>query len=141
MLASRLVPGRSTPSGLAGLSGAGNDLRDIEAAAAKGNERARLAIDLFVASIRDYLGSYLVRLGGVDSIVFTGGIGENSVVIREKVCAGLEFLGIQLDPTKNAAARGETKISAENRPIEIWTLPTNEEIVVARQTYRLMSKE
>lgn len=126
-------------SGLAGVSGAGNDLRDIETAAANGNEQAQLAIDLFVGSIRDYLGAYLVRLGGADAIVFTGGIGENSAVIREKVCRGLEPLGIALDPARNASAKGEMKVSADASRSEIWTVPTNEEIVVARQTYQKLS--
>lgn len=121
-------------SGLAGISGAGNDLRDIEQAAAAGNERAQAAIDVFVGSIRDYLGSYLIRLGGADAIVFTGGIGENSLVVREGVCRGLEVFGIKLDPEKNRTVKGEQKISTADSKTEIWIMPTNEEIVVARQT-------
>ncbi|MFO0947161.1 MAG: acetate/propionate family kinase [Planctomycetota bacterium] len=128
-------------SGLAGLSGAGNDLRDIETAAEKGDRRAKLAMDVFVASIRDYLGAFLVRLGGADAIVFTGGIGENSASIRASVCAGLEGFGIELDPEKNRAAKGEVIVSSAASRTQIWTMPTNEEIVVARQSYeRLKSK-
>lgn len=131
-------------SGLAGLSGAGNDLRDIETAAAQGNQRAKLAIDVFVASIRDYLGTYLVRLGGLDALVFTGGIGENSPPIRSAVCAGLEGLGIRLDPKKNQVAKGEFEISLPGdngeRGARIWTIPTNEELVVARQSFERLSK-
>ena len=89
-------------SGLEGLSGSGNDLRDIEAAAEAGNAQARLALDVFIASVRHYLGAYLVELGGADAIVFTGGIGENSVRIRAGVCRDLDWFGIELDPATNA---------------------------------------
>ncbi|HTU24368.1 MAG TPA: acetate/propionate family kinase [Pirellulales bacterium] len=121
-------------SGLLGLSGISGDVRDLEEAAAKGNARARLALDVFVAGIRNYLGALLVELGGTDVIVFTGGIGENGVNIRTAVCAGLEELGIQLDPALNAQATGETRISSAGSRTQIWVVPTNEEIVVARQT-------
>lgn len=121
--------------GLAGISGAGNDLRDIEAAAEKGDRRARLAMEVFVASIRDYLGAFLVRLGGAEAIVFTGGIGENSSTIRASVCRGLEGFGIELDEAKNRAANGEVIVSSDASKTRIWTMPTNEEIVVARQSY------
>lgn len=126
-------------SGLAGISGAGNDLRDIEQAAEAGNGRAQLAIDAFVGSIRDYLGSYLVRLGGCDALVFTGGIGENSTVVREGVCANLHMFGIELDEKANAEVKGEKRISTVSSRCAIWTVPTNEEIVVARQTYEKIS--
>jgi acetate kinase len=129
----------ASKSGLLGLSGAGNDLRDIEAAAATGDARSQLAIDVFVHSIRDYLGSYLVRLGGVDAIVFTGGIGENSVSIRTRTLAGLEGFGIRLDPVRNGSAKGEAMVSAAAAPVQVWTIPTNEELVVARQSYGLLS--
>ena len=121
--------------GLAGISGAGNDLRDLEEAASGGDQRSQLAIDVFIGAVRDYLGTYLVRLGGLDALVFTGGIGENSVTIRQGVCRGLESFGIVLDGAKNDGARGECKISAEGSSVEIWTVPTNEEIVVARQSF------
>ena len=120
-------------SGLEGLSGAGRDLRDIEAAAEAGNERATLALDVFIASTRHYLGAYLVELGGADAIVFTGGIGENSVRIRTGVCRDLGGLGIELDPAANAGGDAERKVSAPGSRVEVWTVPTNEEIVVARQ--------
>ena len=119
-------------SGLAGLSQAGNDLRDIEAAAANGNEDAQVAINVYVASVRHYLGAYLLQLGGADAIVFTGGIGENSSLIREAVCRDLEWFGIALDPERNRAAQGEVPVHAHTSRLQIWTMPTNEEIVVAR---------
>ena len=124
--------------GLLGVSGLSGDVRDLEEAAAKGNERAKLALDLFVTGIRQYLGSYLVELGGADVIAFTGGIGENGKQIRTDVCAGLEELGIKLDPAANDAAKGEAKISAADSRVQIWVVPTNEELIVARQTRTLL---
>jgi acetate kinase len=121
-------------SGLLGLSGLSGDVRDLEEAAAKGNARARLALDVFVAGIRNYLGAMLVELGGADVIVFTGGIGENGVNIRTAVCANLTELGIELDPAANAKAKGESKISSAGSRAQVWVIPTNEEIIVARQT-------
>lgn len=125
-------------SGLEGMGGAGNDLRDIEAAAANGNPQATLALDVYIASARNYLGSYLVELGGADVIVFTGGIGENSVRIREGVCRDLEWFGIHLDPDRNAAGVPERKVSTDGSRVEVWTVPTNEELVVARQSKALL---
>lgn len=125
-------------SGLAGLSGTSGDLRDIEEAAGRGDERSRLALDVYVASIRQYLGGYMALLGGCDAVVFTGGIGENSRLIRERVCERMEWAGLVLNPAKNAAAKGEARVSAEASRIEVWTVPTNEELVVARQTAALI---
>jgi acetate kinase len=119
--------------GLLGLSGASGDVRDLEEAAAKGNPRARLALDVFITSVRHYLGSYLVELGGTDVIVFTGGIGENSRSVREAVCRDLDFLGIGLDPASNATAKGEARVSTADSRVQIWIMPTNEELIVARQ--------
>ncbi len=122
--------------GLFGLSGgAGTDIRDILAAVDEGNSKAKRAVDVYVFDIRRYLGAYLVELGGADLIVFTGGIGENQPRIREMVCRNLEELGIVLDPEKNQSCRAEEAlISAENSRIQIRVIPTNEEIIVARQT-------
>src|SRR5207302_3803773 len=128
----QLLDDLANRSGLLGLSGH-NDLRDIEAAAASGKAEAREALAVFVASVRHYLGAYLLLLNGADAIVFTGGIGENSVRMREAVCANLDWFGIALDPAKNAAARGESAIHAADSRVQVWTMPTNEEIVVARQ--------
>lgn len=136
----RVLSRLANEGGLKGIGGVGADLRDIEAAAQQGNHRAKLAIDVFVASIRDYLGAFLVRLRGADAVVFTGGIGENSTRIRADVCEGLESLGIRLDPRKNLAAKGETLVSEHDSPVAIWIMPTNEEIVVARQAVEALAK-
>ncbi|MCY2935105.1 MAG: acetate/propionate family kinase [Planctomycetota bacterium] len=125
-------------SGLEGICGL-NDLRDIEAAAGQGNAQARLALDLFITDIRRYLGSFLVTLGGADAIVFTGGIGENSKVIREAVCRDLGWFGIELDPAKNLTAKAESQLSVDGSRVQIWTVPTNEELIVARQTRDLLA--
>lgn len=125
-------------SGLLGVSGLSGDIRDLEEAAAQGHARAKLALDLFVAEIRRYLGACLVELGGADAIVFTGGIGENGVNIRAGVCRGLEELGISLDEAANAVAKGEARISASHSRVQIWVAPTNEELIVARQARELL---
>jgi acetate kinase len=131
-----LLDEMSTNGGLLGLSGLSSDVRDLEEAAEQGHERADFALKVFVASIRQYLGSYLVVLGGADAIVFTGGIGENSQRIRRDVCAGLDWAGIALDEEKNGAVErdAEVCISTDDSRTQIWVVPTNEEIVVARQT-------
>jgi len=128
----------ASEGGLLGLSGVSGDLRDIEQAAAAGNARAQLALDVFAASTRHYLGAYLVELGGADVIVFTGGIGENRPAFRALVCRNLEELGIVLDGDANGSARGEAKISAAASRVQIWVVPTNEELIVARQAARLL---
>jgi acetate kinase len=116
-------------------------MRDISEARSQGNEQAAVAFDVFVGDIRRYLGASLVELGGSDVIVFTGGIGEHRVEIREAVLAGLEDLGIVLDRDANAKALGvEAKISAPSSRVEIWVVPTNEEIVVGRQTKALLEE-
>lgn len=125
-------------SGLLGLSGVSGDVRDLEEAAAAGNQHARLALDVFTTDIRRSLGSMLVELGGLDVIVFTGGIGENGIHIRRDVCRDLQQLGIVLDPAKNQVARGETSIQAADSRTQIWIVPTNEELIVARQAKTLL---
>lgn len=126
--------------GLLGISGVSEDMRDLDEAAAAGNERARLALDVFVASVRHYLGAYLVELGGADVIVFTGGIGENRPGFRADVCRDLAELGIVLDPVANEQARGESAIHAKTSRTQIWVIPTNEEIIVARQAKQLLEE-
>jgi acetate kinase len=125
-------------SGLLGLSGVSTDYRDIAEAANGGNARARLALDVYSGSVRHYLGAYLVELGGADAIVFTGGIGENSADLRTAVCRNLSELGIVLDPVLNQKAGGEVSIHAPESRMQIWVMPTNEEIVVARLAANLL---
>jgi acetate kinase len=128
-------------SGLLGLSGGRNDLRDIERAARNGDRSCQLAIDVFVAAVRHYLGAYLLHLNGADAIVFTGGVGENSATVREGICAALDWFGIYLDSVRNANAYGEVPIHAINSRVQIWTMPTNEEWIVARQTMACIAGE
>ncbi len=130
----------STRAGLAGMSGTSGDMRDLEAAAANGNEAARVAIDVYISSIRHWLGGGMVELGGLDAIAFTGGIGENSPPTRAAVVAGLTDLGIEIDRTANkSGATGERRIEAARSPVAIWIIPTNEEVIVARQTRNLLA--
>ncbi|HNV03080.1 MAG TPA: hypothetical protein PLE61_12300 [Vicinamibacterales bacterium] len=124
----------ASQSGLAGISGLSGDIRDLDEAAASGNARARLALDAFVRSIRHYLGAFLVTLGGVDVLTFSGGIGENSPDIRAGVCTGLGEFGIVLDRGLNADARGAARISAAASRVPILIVPADEERVVARAT-------
>ncbi|HET6883803.1 MAG TPA: acetate/propionate family kinase [Pirellulales bacterium] len=135
---SELLKELNCKSGLFGLSGVSEDVRDLEQAASQGNTRARLALDVFATSIRHYLGAYLVELGGAEAIVFTGGIGENSAHVRSAVCEGLDWLGIVLDTTANSLARGECSIGSSTSRTQIWVIPTNEELVIARQSKQLL---
>jgi acetate kinase len=128
----------ASQSGLLGLCGK-NDLRDVEEAADSGDVKAQLALDMFVTSIRHYLGAYLVELGDTDAIVFTAGIGENSPRIRSMVCRDLGAFGIHLHDELNEAGHGERKISAAESRVEVWVIPTNEEIVVACQARDLLA--
>jgi acetate kinase len=126
-------------SGLLGLSGLTHDMRDLlEEAHAHDDRRAKLAIDIFCIRVKKYIGAYLARMNGADAIVFTGGIGENSPEIRERVCADLDFLGIGLDAGKNAAAKGgfEGEIGAADARLKVYVIPTNEELLIARDTVR-----
>ena len=124
--------------GLLGISGVSGDLRDIQKAADEGNSRAGLALEVFTNDIRRYLGSLLVELGGADVIVFTGGIGENQQKVRADVCQDLEELGVQLDENANGAVDGESCISDAGSRTKVWVIPTNEELIVARQVCQLL---
>lgn len=125
--------------GLLGLSGVSNDVRDIADAAAKGNGNAKLALDAFVASARHWIGSYFLQLNGADAIVFTAGTGENRADLRAAICANLDNLGIKLDAGKNNSTRAaEAIISAADSPVKIFVIPTNEELVVAREAKRFL---
>lgn len=121
-------------SGLLGISGISSDMRDIDAAADEGNERAVIARDMLVAGIRKYIGSYAAVMNGVDVIAFTAGIGENNDALRARVMEGFEFLGAKLDPERNRQNRQETVISADDSKVKIVVIPTDEEIVIARDT-------
>jgi acetate kinase len=125
-------------AGLLGISGRSGDIRDLEQAAAEGDHRSRLALDVYTAEVRRFLGGLLVELGGVDVLVFTGGIGENGVGIRAAVCQDLNQLGISLDAQANQSAQGECEIGARDSQTRVWVVPTNEELIVARQTYQLL---
>jgi acetate kinase len=133
----QLLDDLANRSGLLGISGQ-NDLRDIEAGAAAGDRKAKLALDVFVAAVRHYLGAYLLLLNGADVIVFTGGIGENSSAMRAAVCGNLDWFGIALDTAANATAKGEAAIHTANSRAQLWIMPTNEELVVARQVRALL---
>jgi len=126
-------------SGLKGISGVSNDVRDIEDAAEKGHAKAKLAMDTFVASVRHWIGASLAQLNGADALVFTAGIGENRAATRAAICANLDQLGIVLDPDLNAKTRAqEATISAANSRVKVMVIPTNEELVVAREAKRLL---
>lgn len=127
-------------SGLLGVSGVSRDLRDVHAAAQAGNRRAALALDLFAHRARKYIGAYLAELGTCDAVVFTGGIGENAGFMRERILSGMAPLGMELDPRLNASGgAGPFRVSRESGPTAIWVIPTNEELMIARDTARLIS--
>ena len=124
-------------SGLTGLSGVSSDMRDVEEAASKGNKRAEVAVKIFEDRVRNFLAQYIVKMKGVDAIVFTAGIGENSIETRENIMKNLEFMGIKLDEEKNNI-RGEEKIiSTDDSTASILLIPTDEELVIARDVERL----
>jgi acetate kinase len=137
----QLLDDLANRSGLLGLSdGHSNDLRDLEEEAEKGCPVSQQAIAVFVAAVRHYLGAYLLLLNGADVIVFTGGIGENSALMRTAACAHLDWFGIGLDPIRNREARGEVPIHSHGSRVHIWIMPTNEELIVARQAKALLSQ-
>ena len=125
-------------SGVLGISGVSSDFRDIENAAAEGNKRAELALTLFNYRVKQYIGSYAAAMGGVDCIVFTAGLGENSPETREAVCDGLEFLGVDFDAAKNKVRGKLTEISTESSKVKVYTIPTDEEMMIAKDTVELV---
>lgn len=126
-------------SGYLGISGLSNDARDIEAAIEKGNERAKLAFDIQAKQIADYIGSYYIYMGGLDAICFTAGIGENSPVLRQMIIDRLAVLGVELNPELNKL-RGERLISSETSKVKVFIIPTDEEVMIARDTMRISHK-
>lgn len=128
-------------SGLLGISGVSKDVRIIEGRARKGNERCRLALEMFCYRVAKYIGSYAIALGSLDAIVFTAGIGENSASMRKKICGYLEILGVEINPTKNKkAVKKEANISAKNSKVKVLVIPTDEEKMIARESIRVIKK-
>ena len=126
-------------SGVLALSGVSSDFRDIENGAEEGNENCALALDKFAYEVRKYIGSYAAALGGLDCLVFTAGVGENSASMRARICEGLEFLGVKLDPEKNNTRGKEAIISADDSKVTVWVIPTNEELMIAQDTAALVN--
>ncbi len=125
-------------SGLLGASGVSSDCREVQQAAAAGNSRARLALDIFVEAVRHYIGAYLAVLNGADAIVLTGGIGQHAASIRKEILSGMEYAGMVLDESGNQNVRGEARIDGAGSRVQLWVLPTNEELIVARQTVSVL---
>jgi len=125
-------------SGVQGISGVSSDLRDIEEGAQKGNPRCALALEMLCYGIRKYVGGYAAAMGGIDAVVFTAGIGENSQLVREKVCSYLGFLGADFDPERNRVRGKEARISRDGSKVALYVIPTNEELVIARDTLALV---
>ena len=126
-------------SGVLALSGVSSDFRDIENGAEEGNENCTLALDKFAYEVRKYIGSYAAALGGLDCLVFTAGVGENSASMRARICEGLEFLGVKIDPEKNNTRGKEAIISADDSKVTVWVIPTNEELMIAQDTAALVN--
>jgi len=125
-------------SGVLGITGISSDMRDIESAAEEGNERARLALDMYNYRIKKYIGAYAAAMGGVDAIVWTAGVGENQIGTRLEACADLEFIGVKMDAEANNCRGVEKLISAPDSRVKVWVIPTDEEIVIARDTMELV---
>ena len=127
-------------SGVLGISGVSSDFRDLENAADEGNERAQLALVKFIYEVKKYIGAYATVMGGVDAILFTAGIGENSADLRAKICEGLEYMGIKMDVEKNKVRGQEAVVSADDSKVKIFVIPTNEELMIAMDTAALCQK-
>jgi acetate kinase len=127
-------------SGLMGISGVSNDMREIIKTMNEGNERSKFAFEVFCYRIKKYIGAYTAALGGLDAVVFTGGIGENSFEVRKEVLSNLEFLGIELDDEKNLIKNGERIITKEKSKVKVFVIPTNEELVIALDTAQIVSE-
>jgi acetate kinase len=128
-------------SGMAGLSEISSDMREIEDAVNAGNEHAKLSLEVYEQRIIKYIGAYAAEMGGVDIIVFTGGVGENQTGLREDVCEPLKFMGVEIDKALNAKTRGtETVLSTANSRVKVVVVPTDEELVIARDTNEIVSR-
>lgn len=128
-------------SGVYGISGVSSDFRDIEKAADEGNKNAKLALEMFAYRVKSTIGSYAAAMGGVDAIVFTAGLGENSAEMRERICNGLEFLGVEIDKKKNAVRGKVAEISKDNSKTKVYVIPTNEELMIARDTKAIVENK
>ena len=128
-------------SGVLGISGVSNDFRDIEKAAEEGNERAQLALDKFYYIVRKYIASYTAAMGGIDVLVFTAGLGENSIGARKAICEDLESLGIEIDDENNNIRGKEQLISKENKKVKVYVIPTNEELMIAREAVEILENK
>jgi len=132
----------NTRSGLLGISGRSQDMRELLEDESDGNTRATLAVEMFCYRVRKYVGAYLAILGGAEAVIFGGGIGENAPVVRTRICAGMGWCGLIMDEKRNAAAIGvETKVSADNSRIQIYVIPVDEEIVIAHDTVRCLHRQ
>ena len=134
----QVVNALNKQSGFLGLSGKSSDFRDVWAGVEEGNERCKLAVDKYVKTVVDYIAMYYVELGGVDVIAFTAGLGENAIPVREKICEKLECLGVKLDKEANNTRGEEIKISTKDSKIDVYVIPTNEELMIAEDTYNLI---
>lgn len=128
-------------SGMLGLTGVSSDMREIEKAAAEGNERAKLALDMYSYRVKKYIGAYAAAMGGIDILVFTGGIGENDHDVRERSTSGLEFMGLELNQEKNLGFRSEGEISTETSRVKVMVIPTNEELMIALDTETIIKNK
>ena len=141
LTASQMSDYMNKKSGLAGVSGVSSDNRDVTAAAKEGNKRAILANEMLKYQAKKLVGAYAAVMNGVDAVLFTGGIGENDAAIRAGVCKDMDYLGIKINDEVNNATRGELKrISADDSKVQVWVVPTNEELLIARDTLALISK-
>ena len=127
-------------SGVLGLSGLSSDFRDLENAAAKGNDRAQLALNIFHYQVGKAIGAYAVAMNGMDAIVFTAGVGENGPETREAICSGLGFMGVKIDPARNKVRGGEHLISTDDSTVKVYVIATNEELMIARDTKAIVEK-
>ena len=129
-------------SGMLGITGVSSDMREIEKAAAAGNERAILGLKMYHYRVKKYIGAYAAAMGGVDLLIFTGGIGENDPFTREETCKGLEYMGIEFDSQKNAGVRSkEVLLSKESSRVKVMTIPTNEELIIMEHTHRIVTEK
>lgn len=128
-------------SGLIGISGESSDMREIEQALSEGNKKAKMAFDVFTYRVKKYVGAYAAAMGGIDALVFTGGIGENSTLVRKEVCTDMEFLGIDFDDELNNNVKGEATITKPNSKVKVFRIPTNEELVIALDTEQIVSQQ